>query len=273
MNFSELFIRRPIMTLLLTISVTAFGIEVFRQLPVNDLPAVDYPVIQVNVSYPGASPETMANTVATPLEKQFLQISGLSFVTSRSQTGSSTLVLQFDLNKPLGDAATDVQAAITRAQGFLPQDLPQPPSFQKTNPNDQPIVYLALVSDTLPDGALYDYGNTQLGQQISIINGVSQVNVYGARSAIRIKVDIDKLSSRGLTMTDITNAVGAATSYKGAGQLDGSSRTLLIQPNGQLSTPSQYENIIISQSNRTPVYLKDVARAVQSVEDERITRS
>lgn len=273
MNFSEIFIRRPIATLLLTISVTLFGIVVFRNLPVNDLPAVDYPVIQVNVSYPGASPETMANTVATPLEKQFLQISGLVLVTSRNQTGSSTLVLQFDLNKPLGDAATDVQAAITRAQGFLPQDLPQPPSFQKTNPNDQPIVYLALVSDTLPDGALYDYGNTQLGQQIAIINGVSQVNVYGARSAIRIKVDIDKLSSRGLTMTDITNAVGAATSYKGAGQLDGTHRTLLIQPNGQLSTTSQYENIIISQSNGTPVYLKDVARAVQSVEDERITRS
>jgi hydrophobic/amphiphilic exporter-1 (mainly G- bacteria), HAE1 family len=273
MNFSEIFIRRPIATLLLTISVTLFGIVVFRHLPVNDLPAVDYPVIQVSVTYPGASPETMANTVATPLEKQFLQISGLSLVTSRNQTGSSTLVLQFDLNKPLGDAATDVQAAITRAQGFLPQDLPQPPSFQKTNPNDQPIVYLALVSDTLPDGALYDYGNTQLGQQIAIINGVSQVNVYGARSAIRIKVDIDKLSSRGLTMTDITNAVGVATSYKGAGQLDGSTRTLLIQPNGQLSTPSQYENIIISQSNGTPVYLKDVARAVQSVEDERITRS
>src|SRR3984893_4019570 len=273
MNFSELFIRRPIATLLLTISITLFGIAVFRNLPVNDLPAVDYPVIQVTVGYPGASPETMANTVATPLEKQFLQIPGLSLVTSRNQTGQSVLVLQFDLNKTLADAATDVQAAITRAQGYLPQDLPQPPSFQKTNPNDQPIVYLGLVSDTLTDGALYDYGNTQLGQQIAIINGVSQANVYGARSAVRVKVDIDKLSSRGLTMTEVTNAVGQATSYRGAGQLDGSYRTLLMQPNGQLSTPRQYENVIISQSNGTPVYLKDVARVVQSVEDERLTRS
>jgi HAE1 family hydrophobic/amphiphilic exporter-1 len=273
MNFSELFIRRPIATLLLTISITLFGIVVFRNLPVNDLPAVDYPVIQVTVSYPGASPETMANTVATPLEKQILQIPGLNLVSSRNQTGQSVLVLQFDLNKTLADAATDVQAAITRAQGYLPQDLPQPPSFQKTNPNDQPIVYLGLISDTLTDGALYDYGNTQLGQQIAIINGVSQVNVYGARSAIRVKVDIDRLSSRGLTMTDVANAVGQATSYKGAGQLDGSNRTLLIQPNGQLSTPQQYENVIIAQSNGSPVYLKDVARVVQSVEDERLTRS
>ena len=137
MNISELCIRRPIMTLLLTISLTLFGMQVFRQLPVNDLPAVDYPVIQVSVSYPGASPETMANTVATPLEKQFLQIPGLDLVTSTNQTGQSTLVLQFSLDKSLGDAATDVQAAISRAQGFLPTDLPQPPSFTKTNPNDQ----------------------------------------------------------------------------------------------------------------------------------------
>ncbi len=272
MNFSAIFIRRPIMTLLLTISVVAAGIQVFRQLPVNDLPAVDYPVIQVQVSYPGASPETMANTCATPLEKQFLQIPGLDVVTSTNQTGQSTLVLQFSLDKSLGDAATDVQAAISRAQGFLPQDLPQPPSFTKTNPNDQPIFYIALVSDTLTEGALYDYANTQLGQQIAIINGVSQVNVYGARSAIRIKVDVNKLSSLGLTMTDVTNAVGQSTSYKGAGQFDGKDRTYLLYPHGQLSTPGQYENVIIARPNGQPIYLKDVARVVQSVEDERINR-
>jgi len=173
--------------------------------------AVDYPVIQVSVTYPGASPETMANTCATPLEKQFLQIPGLEIATSTNQTGQSTLVLQFSLDKSLGDAATDVQAAISRAQGFLPTDLPQPPSFQKTNPNDQPIFYIALVSDTMTEGDLYDYGNTQLGQQIAIINGVSQVQVYGARSAIRIKVQVNQLASLGLTMTDVTNAVGQST--------------------------------------------------------------
>jgi hydrophobic/amphiphilic exporter-1 (mainly G- bacteria), HAE1 family len=272
MNFSALFIRRPIMTLLLTISITAFGIQVYRQLPVNDLPAVDYPVIQVSVTYPGASPETMANTCATPLEKQFLQIPGLDLVTSTSQTGQTTLVLQFSLDKSLGDAATDVQAAISRAQGYLPTDLPQPPSFTKTNPNDQPIFYIALVSNTMREGDLYDYGNTNLGQQIAIINGVSQVQVYGARTAIRIKVQVNKLSSLGLTMTDVTNAVAQSTAYLGAGQFDGKDRTYLLYPNGQLTTPQQYENVIIAQPNGQPVYLKDVAKVVKTVEDERISR-
>jgi hydrophobic/amphiphilic exporter-1 (mainly G- bacteria), HAE1 family len=273
MNFSALFIRRPIMTLLLTISVTAFGIQVFRGLAVNDLPAVDYPVIQVSVTYPGASPETMANTCATPLEKQFLQIPGLDLVTSTNQTGQSTLVLQFSLDKSLGDAATDVQAAISRAQGYLPTDLPQPPSFTKTNPNDQAIFYIALVSDTMREGDLYDYGNTNLGQQIAILNGVSQVQVYGARTAIRIKVQVNKLSSLGLTMTDVTNAVNQSTAYLGAGQFDGKNRTYLIYANGQLTTPQEYENVIIARPNGQPVYLKDVAKVVKTVEDERISRN
>ena len=273
MNFSEIFIRRPIMTLLLTISVTAFGIQVFKQLPVNDLPAVDYPVIQVNVTYPGASPETMANTCATPLEKQFLQIPGLDLVTSNNQTGQSTLVLQFSLGKSLGDAATDVQAAISRAQGFLPTDLPQPPSFTKTNPNDQPIFYIALVSGTMTEGDLFDYGNTNLGQQIAIINGVSQVQVYGARSAIRVKVQVNKLSSLGLTMTDVTNAVAQSTAYLGAGQFDGKNRTYLLFPKGQLSNPQEYENVIVARPNGQPIYLKDVAKVAKTVEDERISRN
>src|ERR1700757_3796328 len=273
MNFSEPFIRRPIMTLLLTISIVAFGIQIFRQLPVNDLPAVDYPVIQVSVTYPGASPETMANTCATPLEKQFLQIPGLDLVTSTNQTGTSTLVLQFSLDKSLGDAATDVQAAISRAQGFLPTDLPQPPSFTKTNPNDQPIFYIALVSDTMREGDLFDYGNTNLGQQIAIINGVSQVQVYGARTAIRVKVQVNKLSSLGLTMTDVTNAVFQSTAYLGAGQFDGKDRTYLLFPNGQRTTPQQYENVIIAQPNGQRIYLKDVANVVKTVEDERISRN
>jgi len=155
----------------------------------------------------------------------------------------------------------------------LPLDLPQPPSFTKTNPNDQPIFYIALVSNTMTQGDLYDYGNTQLGQQIAIINGVSQVQVYGARTAIRIKVDVNKLSSLGLTMTDVTNAVGQSTAYLGAGQLDGKDRTYLLYPNGQLSSPSQYDNVIISHPNGQPVYLKDVATAVKTVEDERISRN
>src|SRR5882762_7599782 len=185
MNLSEPFVRRPVMTVLATISIILFGVFAYTRLPVNDLPNVDYPVIQVQVAYPGATPETMANNVATPLERQFMQIPGLELVTSNSGQGNSSFTLQFELNKSIDAAATDVQAAITRAQGQLPQDLPSPPTFTKTNPNDQPIMYLPLVSDTATEGQLYDYANTQIGERISILPGVSQVSVFGARSAIR----------------------------------------------------------------------------------------
>ena len=188
-NLSEVFIRRPVMTVALTVSVILFGVLAYFRLPVSDLPAIDYPVIQVQVNYPGATPETMANNVATPLERQFMQIPGLELVTSNNGQGHSSFVLQFDLSKSLDGAATDVQAAITRAQGQLPVDLPSPPTFTKTNPNDQPIMYIALVSDTVTEGQLYDYANTQVGERISILPGVSQVAVYGTQSAVRIKAD------------------------------------------------------------------------------------
>src|ERR1700687_176718 len=184
MNLSEIFIRRPVMTVALTVSVILFGTLAYFRLPVSDLPAIDYPVIQVQVNYPGATPDTMANNVATPLERQFMQIPGLELVTSNNGQGHSSFVLQFDLSKSLDAAATDVQAAITRAQGQLPIDLPSPPTFTKTNPNDQPIQYIALVSDTVTAGQLYDYANTQVGERISILSGVSQVGVYGSRSGV-----------------------------------------------------------------------------------------
>src|SRR5437870_6658036 len=175
------------MTVALTASVSLFGIFAYFRLPVSDLPAVDYPVIQVQVSYPGATPETMANNIATTLERQFMQIPGLELVTSNNGQGHSSFVLQFDLSKTLDGAATDVQAAITRAQGQLPVDLPSPPTFTKTNPNDQPIMYVALASDTVTEGQLYDYANTQVGERITILPGVSQIAIYGAQSAVRIK--------------------------------------------------------------------------------------
>jgi len=176
-NLSEPFIRRPVMTAVCTLSVIVFGVLSYLKLPVNDLPAVDYPVIQVQVSYPGATPETMANNIATPLERQFMQINGLELVTSKSTQGETSLTLQFALTKSLDAAATDVQTAITQATGSLPVDLPSPPTFSKTNPNDQPILYIALTSDTVTAGQLYDYGSTQVGQRISILPGVSRVNV------------------------------------------------------------------------------------------------
>jgi HAE1 family hydrophobic/amphiphilic exporter-1 len=270
MNLSEPFIRRPVMTIALTVSVILFGMWAYRHLPVSDLPAVDYPVIQVQVNYPGATPDTMANNVATPLERQFMQISGLELVTSNNGQGHSSFVLQFDLSKSIDAAATDVQAAISRAQGQLPADLPSPPTFSKTNPNDQPIEYIALVSDTATEGQLYDYANTQVGERISILPGVSQVAVYGTQSAVRIKADPSAMAVRNITLEDLTNAIKSGTAYTGAGQIDGPHRSFLLQPQGQLSTADEYNQLIVGQNSGSPTYLKDVANARQSVQDERI---
>ena len=258
------------MTVALTVSVLLFGLFAFTRLPVSDLPAIDYPVIQVQVNYPGATPETMANNVATPLERQFMQIPGLELVTSSNLQGHSSFVLQFDLSKSLDGAATDVQAAITRAQGQLPVDLPSPPTFTKTNPNDQPIMYIAIVSDTATEGQLYDYANTQVGERISILPGVSQVAIYGTQSAVRLKADPSKMAVRNITLEDLTNAVKNGTAYTGAGQFDGPHRSFLLQPQGQLTTADQYDNLIVGNTNGAPVYLKDVASSKEGVQDERI---
>src|ERR1700730_792236 len=270
MSLVEVFIRRPVMTVALTVSVILFGVLAYFKLPVSDLPAVDYPVIQVQVNYPGATPETMANNVATPLERQFMQIPGLEMVASNNGQGHSSFVLQFNLSKSLDGAATDVQAAITRATGQLPIDLPSPPTFTKTTQNDQPIQYLVLVSDTATEGQLYDYANTQVGERISILPGVSQVAVYGTQSAVRFKADPSAMATRNITLEDLTTAIKSGTSYTGAGQFDGPHRTFLLQPQGQLSTAEQYDQLIVGQGNGAPIFLKDVATAKQGVQDERI---
>src|SRR5436190_1358679 len=200
MNLSEPFIRRPVMTAVLTVSVILFGVLAYRGLPVNDLPAVDYPVIQVQADYPGASPETVANNIATPLERQFMQINGLELVTSKSTQGHTALTLEFALDKSIDAAATDVQTAISQATPSLPIDLPSPPTFSKTNPNDRAIQYVALTSDALTRGQLYDIASTQVGQRISIVRGVSRVDVFGTKAAVRIKVDPDVLVARDVTL-------------------------------------------------------------------------
>ena len=261
------------MTMLLTLSVIVAGIVTYGKLAVNDLPAVDYPIIQVSCAYPGADPVTMANNIATPLEKQFLQIPGLDIITSQSTQGNTSLTLQFVLSKSITDAATDVQAAIQRATGKLPVDLPSPPTFSKTNPNDQAVYLLGLMSDTLTDGDLYKYASTAVAQRISILPGVSQVNIYGVQGAIRIKADPAALASRGLTMDDVANAIKAGTVYSGAGQFDGAHRTFVLQPNGQIDQAEDYRNLIIARNkDRSPVYLRDIAEVKQSVQDERMAR-
>jgi hydrophobic/amphiphilic exporter-1 (mainly G- bacteria), HAE1 family len=270
MNLSEPFIRRPVMTAVLTLSVILFGLLSYSQLPVNDLPAVDYPVIQVQVGYPGASPDTIANNIATPLERQFMQINGLEVVTSQSTQGFATFTLQFDLDKNIDAAATDVQTAISQATGSLPADLPSPPTYSKSNPNDQSIMYIALTSDSVTQGQLYNYANTQVGQRISILPGVSQVLVFGTKSAIRIKADPTAMWARGISIDDLNAAVRSGTSTTGAGQLDSESRTAILRPQGQLETPEQYSNLIVGGTSAAPVYLRDVATVKESVQDERV---
>lgn len=272
-GLSRPFIQRPVMTMLLTASIIVFGVLTYNRLAVNDLPAVDYPVIRVQASYPGANPETMANTIATPLEKQFTQIPGLELTTSASSQGSTVITLQFDLTKGIDAAATDVQSAIQRATGQLPNDLPSPPTFTKTNPNDQPVIYIALTSDTLSDGELYRYGTTEVSQRINVLPGVSEVNVYGVKGAIRIKVDPGRLAARNMTFDDLAAAIRAGTSYSGAGQFDGKNNSITLRPNGQIETAEGYRNIIIKRgTDGSPVYVRDVARVVDGVENERLSR-
>jgi HAE1 family hydrophobic/amphiphilic exporter-1 len=270
MNLSEPFIRRPVMTAVLTASVILFGLLAYSQLPVNDLPAVDYPVIQVQVGYPGASPDTIANNIATPLERQFMQINGLEVITSKSTQGVATFTLRFALEKDIDAAATDVQTAISQATGSLPADLPSPPTYSKSNPNDQPIMYIAMVSDSVTSGQLYDYASTHVGQRLSILPGVSQVQVFGTKSAIRIKANPSAMWARNITIDDLNAAVKNGTSTTGAGQLDSSSGTAILKPQGQLETSDQYRNLIVGGTNAAPVYLRDVATVTDSVQDERV---
>jgi len=269
-SLAEPFIRRPVMTVVLTVAAVFFGVLAYLALPVNDLPAVDYPVIQVSCAYPGATPSTMANNVATPLERQFMQIPGLEMITSQSTQGMTSLVLQFNLSKSLGDAATDVQAAISRSTGNLPADLPSPPTFTKTNPNDQAIMYIGLISDTMTKGQLYNYAYSQLDQRISILEGVAKVDVYGTKAAIRIKADPSRLAIHQMTLDDLSAAIQQGTAYLGGGQLDSATRTFLVQPQGQLSTAADYQNLIVKVVDGAPVYLRDVAEVVESVQDERV---
>jgi HAE1 family hydrophobic/amphiphilic exporter-1 len=193
-------------------------------------------------------------------------------VTSKSGQGNTSFTLQFSLDKSLDGAATDVQAAITQAQGSLPPDLPAPPTMAKTNPNDQAIMYLALTTSTVTQGQLYDYANTQVGQEISIISGVARVQIYGTKGAVRIKADPSKLAARGMTMGDLAQAIQGGTAYMGSGQFDNANDTLLLKPKGQLDTAEGYNNLIVARSKTggAPVYLRDVARAIDGVQDERI---
>ena len=221
------------MTTLLMAAILVFGIIAYRTLPVSDLPNVDYPTIQVNGGLPGASPETMAASVATPLEKQFTTIAGISQMTSTSQQGSTNITIQFDLSRNLDGAAVDVQSAIAAAGGQLPPNMPTPPTFRKVNPADSPILYLVLTSDTMPIYKVDEAAETTLGQQISMINGVAQVNVYGAaKYAVRVDVDPNKMASYQLGINDVSNALQNGNSNLPVGSIYAPEHTYMLQSNG-----------------------------------------
>ena len=271
MNLSELCIRRPVMTTLLMAAFLIFGIIGYRSLPVAELPSVDFPTIAVTANLPGASPETMAAAVATPLEGQFSTIAGLDSMTSTSAQGSTSITLQFSLDRNIDAAAQDVQSAISAALRKLPPNMPAPPSFRKVNPADSPIFYIAMSSTTLPLSLVNEYAETQLAQRLSTIPGVAQVQVYGSQKfAVRVQVNPDQLASRGIGIDELQQALGQSNVNQPVGQLDGNRQTFAIKDGGQLANAAAYRPLIVSWKNGAPVRLEEVATPIDSVENNKI---
>ncbi len=269
MNLSGPFIRRPVATTLVMLGISLFGIFAYRELPVSDLPNVDYPVINVRASLPGAGPETMASSVATPLEKQFATIAGLDAMTSTSGLGSTNITLQFGLDRDIDAAAQDVQAAIAQALRQLPQGI-LPPSYQKSNPADSPILFLALTSELLPLPVLDEYAQTFLAQRISTVKGVAQVNVFGSQKyAVRVRLDPQALDSRGVGIDQVAGAIGSGNVNLPTGVLWGPERALTINSEGQLQSAKQFRSLIILEKNGRPVRLGDLGEVVDGVQEVR----
>jgi HAE1 family hydrophobic/amphiphilic exporter-1 len=267
---TDLFIRRPVMTTLLMAGILVFGIMAYRLLPVSDLPNIDFPTIQVTASLPGASPDTMASAVATPLEKQFSTISGLDSMTSQSIQGSTSVTLQFTLSRNIDAAAQDVQSAITATLAQLPPGMPSPPTFRKVNPADSPILYLSLSSTTMPISKVDEYAENYLAQRISMVSGVAQVEVYGSQKyAVRIQVDPKKLAAIGLGIDEVAQAVADANVDLPTGTLYGTHQAFTVQAMGQLTSAAQYRPLVVAYHNGAPVRLEDIGRVLDSVQNDK----
>jgi HAE1 family hydrophobic/amphiphilic exporter-1 len=269
-SIPELFIKRPIMTTLVMSAILIFGMFAYRFLPVSDLPNVDFPTIQVSASLPGASPETMASSVATPLEKQFSTIAGIDSMTSTNSLGLTSITIQFNLSRSLDGAALDVQSAITQAAGQLPPTLPTPPSFRKVNPADQPILYLALSSPTLKLSQVDEAAETTIAQRVSMVNGVAQVQVYGAQKyAVRVQVDPRAMATRQIGIDEVASALNLGNTNVPTGTLWGNAQTFTILSNGQLQNAAQFSPMIVAYRNGAPVRISDIGRAIDSVQDDK----
>ncbi len=271
MNLSEPFIRRPVMTTLLMLGILLFGVMAYRFLPVSDLPSVDYPTITVSAGLPGASPETMASSVATPLERQFSTIAGLDSMSSTNTQGSTQISLQFDMSRNIDAAAQDVQSMITQAQGQLPPNMPSPPTFRKVNPADQPIIYMSVWSDTLPLYTTSEYADTMMAQRISMISGVAQVRVFGEQKyAVRVQFDPKALASRKIGIDEATQAIRNANVNLPTGTLYGTHKSFVVQAEGQLNDAAAYRPVIIAYRNGAPVRLDEVANVMNGSQSDKV---
>ncbi len=267
MNPSEIFIRRPIATSLLMVAIAMFGIIAYVDLPVSDLPSVEYPTLNVGANLPGGDPNTMATAVASPLERQFTTIAGVDSMVSSSGTGNTNITLQFDLGRNIDSAAVDVQTAIAAVMPMLPATMTSPPSFRKNNPNDSPILFLNLVSQTVPLPVLDDFAENVIAPRISMVSGVSQVQVQGAaKYAVRVQIDPDKLHSQGIGLNEISSAITNWNVNLPTGQLFGPARNYTIRAAGQLNNAAEYRPIIVSYRRGLPVRLEQVANVIDSTE-------
>ena len=271
MSIAESCIRRPVMTTLITASIVAFGAFAYQLLPVAALPRVDFPTIAVTATLPGASPETMAASVAAPIERQFSTISGISSMTSQSSMGNTRITVQFDLSRDIDSAALDVQTALSTAQRRLPDEMTTPPFFRKVNPGDFPILYISLRSATLPLSTVHEYGETLLAQQISQLPGVAQVLVYGGQKfAVRVQVDAIKAAARGISLDDVRAAVAKTNSNAPVGTLSGPDRDITLVATGAMEKAAEYRHVVVAWRNGAPVRLSEIARVIDSVENSKI---
>ena len=271
MNFCELFVRRPVMTVLVMSGLLVFGLAAYRMLPVSTLPNVDFPTIQVSADLPGANPETMASSVATVLEKEFSTIAGIEEMTSVSGQGVTRITIQFALDRDIDAAAQDVNSAIASAARRLPATMPSPPSFRKVNPGDSAIYYLALTSDTVPLSSVNEYAETYLAQRISTINGVAQVNVFGQQKyAVRVQLDPNALAARGVGINEVEQAVSNANVNIPTGTLYGRERVYAVQSTGQLSNAASFRPVIVTYRNGAPVRLQELGRVIDGVQNDKV---
>src|SRR5512137_1109232 len=271
MNIDELFIRRPVMTTLVMLAFLIFGIFASRVLPVSDLPNVDFPTVLVSATLPGASPDTMASSVATPLEREFSTIAGLDSMNSVNALGITQITLQFNLKRNIDAAAQDVQAAISRAAKQLPRDMPSPPAYQKVNPADTPVMYIAVTSPALPLYVVDEYAETLMSQQISMLQDVAQVQVFGAQKyAARVQLDPMALATRQVGLDEVVTAVQKGNVNLPLGNLNGPHQAFTIEDNGQLMNAAAYLPLIVAYRNGSPVRLRDVGTVIDSVENDKV---